>query len=51
MNRGVTKGSTIVEEVKWMVRQMDNHDSIIEDNHRDLHDLMGTIDKIKMCKS
>ena len=30
-----------------MARQMGNHDSRIEDNHRDLHELMGTIDKIK----
>ena len=30
-----------------MERQMGNHDSRIEDNHRDLHELMGTVENIK----
>ena len=30
-----------------MASQMGNHDSRIEDNHKDLHELMGTIDNIK----
>ena len=47
INTGVTKGSLNVEEVKWMARQMGNHNARIEDNHRDLHELMGTIGYIK----
>ena len=47
MNREVTEGSSIAEEVKWMARQMGNHDAWIEDNHKDLHDLMGTIGYMK----
>ena len=47
MNRGVKEGSATVEEVKLMVSQMGNHDSIIEDNHKDIHELMGTVDNIK----
>ena len=47
MNRGVKEGSATAEEVKLMASQMGNHDSIIEDNHKDIHDLMGTVDKIK----
>ena len=30
-----------------MARQMGNHDARIEDNHRDLYELMGTIGYIK----
>ena len=47
MNRGVKEGSATVEEVKLMASQMGNHDSIIEDNHKDIHELMGTVDNIK----
>ena len=43
MNRGVIEGSSTAEEVKWMARQMGKNDVCIEDNHRDLHELMGTI--------
>ena len=47
MNRGVKEGSATAEEVKLMASQMGNHDSRIEDNHKDLHELMGTVDNIK----
>ena len=30
-----------------MVRQMENHDAKIEDNHWDLHELMGSVYYIK----
>ena len=47
MNRGVYEGSKTTEEVKWMVRQMGNHDARIEDNHRVFHELLGTIGYMK----
>ena len=47
MNKGVIEGSSTAEEVKWMTRKMGNHDARIEDNHRYLYELMGTIGYIK----
>ena len=31
----------------WMVRQINNQDSHIEDNHRDLYEVMGNIGYMK----
>ena len=47
MNRGVTERISTAEEVKWMARQMRNHNAQIEVNHRYLHELMGTIGYMK----
>ena len=47
MNWGVTEGSSTAEELKWMAWQMGNHETRIEDNHRYLHELMGTIGYMK----
>ena len=47
MNWGVTEGISTTEEVKWMARQLGNHDARIEDNHRYLHELMGIIGYMK----
>ena len=47
MNWGVTEGSSIAEEIKWMARQMGNHDTQIEDNQKYLHELMGIIGYMK----
>ena len=44
VNRSVTKGS---KTTNWMARHIENQDTRIEDNHRDLYDLMGTIGYMK----
>ena len=44
VNRSVTEGSKTTD---WMARQIENQDTWIEDNHRDLYDLMGTIGYMK----
>ena len=44
VNRGVTEGS---KKKDWMAREIENQDTWIEYNHRDLHDLMGTIGYLK----
>ena len=47
MNKEVKESRETVEEVKWMARKMGNQDSKLEYNHKDLYELMGTIDNIK----
>ena len=47
VNKGAKEGSSTTSKVKWMARKMGNHDPIIEDNHRDLYELMGTIGYMK----
>ena len=33
--------------MEWMARQIDNQDTSIEDNHRDLYEIMGNIGYMK----
>ena len=33
--------------MEWMVRQIENKDTHIEDNHRDLYEIMGNIGYVK----
>ena len=47
MNKGVKDGSATATEVKWLANQIGFHDSIIDDNHKDLCELMGIVDTIK----
>ena len=44
INRSREENSKTME---WMVRQIDNQDSRIEDNHRDLYEVMGNISYMK----
>ena len=47
MSRGVKEGSATAVYVEWMVNQVGCHDTRNVDNHRDLCEIMGTIDTIK----
>ena len=44
---GIKEGSVAAVDVKYLVNQMGCHESRIDDNDRDLHEIMGTIDNTK----
>ena len=44
INRRVEQGS---RTANWMVRQIENQDTRIEDNHRDPYEIMGNIGYMK----
>ena len=44
INRSIVEGSRTVD---WMVLQIENQDTQIKDNDRDLYDLMGNIGYMK----
>ena len=47
LSTGVNKIRVVAMDVKYLANQMGCHESRIDDNDRDLHELMGTIDFIK----
>ena len=47
MSTGVKESRVATSDVKYLANQMGCHESIIDDNDCNLHELMGTIDFIK----
>ena len=47
MGKGMDEGRVATENVRYLANQMGFHEFRIDDNDRDLHELMGTIDIIK----
>ena len=44
---GVKENNILASDVKYLSNQMGFHESRINDNDRDLHELMGTVNFIK----
>ena len=47
MGKGVDEGRVAAADIRNLAKHMGSHDSWIEDNDRNLRDLMGTVDIIK----
>ena len=47
LSTGVKEGRVAAADVKYLANQMGCHESRIDDNDRDLREIMGTVDIIK----